>query len=115
MQAIDPAVATAMSLGVAVLLSTLYAVYLKARKGDYSPRYTWLTVVIGVGGTGLIIAARLFLLPLPPFTDAHATLVWAWWMCLFHFIATGTPIIIWQLTQDNVARAEANGRGHMED
>lgn len=81
-----------------LLAGTLYALFLEfvLRRHYELSGYTWATVAWGVMQTGLFVAARLLLAPLPALeTDALAW--WSWWLWTGSFIASGTPVIIWQL------------------
>lgn len=76
------------TIGYAFLLEAL------RRNPDrsYVPRWTWLTVVVGVAIVGAFVALHLWALPAAPEPDRWQ--VWLAW--LFHFIAGGIPIIAWQ-------------------
>lgn len=80
------------------LATSLYALALERLRRDprrtYAPRWTWLTVVIGVAIVGAFVALRLAL-EVPPLTG-QALAWWEWWVWVGHFVAGGAPIVIWQ-------------------
>ena len=56
------------------IAAALYAVFLQLLGKVYEPRWTWLTVVVGVGLVMLGAAARIAFLPLPELADVGAAL-----------------------------------------
>jgi len=90
-----------MSLTIAAtfILCCLYAFLLERLGKAYEPRWTWLTVVVGVGVVMLGVAARITLLPLPALPPG-ALAWWVWLQTAWHFCAGGAPIIIWQIWQE---------------
>lgn len=87
------------------LLSCLYALLLEWSGKAYEPDYTWLTVTIGVSYTGAGVALRLWLGPLP-FAGPAELVWWTWRLWACSFVASGTPIILWQLWQARRRLAE---------
>ena len=65
-------------------------------KRRYEPDHTWVTVVWGTAQTGLILAARLALAPVPDLAGADLAW-WVWWLWTWSFAAGGLPIIAWQV------------------
>ena len=83
----------------AAATSTLYALVLEAiGKEHYEPDYTVVTVAAGVALTGGWVALRLALAPLPNL-QGRALAWWVWRQVLWMFVATGSPITIWQVWQ----------------
>lgn len=80
---------TAAGLALALVLE-----YVLHRR--YEDRWTWLTVVWGVGQVGLLVAARLALAP-PPALPPDAIAWWVWRLTFWSFVAAGFPIILWQI------------------
>lgn len=78
--------------GYALLLESLR----RRPEWSYVPRWTWLTVVIGVAIVGAFVALHLWVLPAAPEPDRWQ--VWRVWF--LHFIAGGIPIIAWQDVTD---------------
>lgn len=76
--------------------TTGYALLLESLRRDpersYAPRWTWLTVVIGVSLVGGFAALHLWALPLVPVVGRWDV----WWIVAWHFVAGGAPIIAWQ-------------------
>jgi hypothetical protein len=85
-----------------LLLTWAYSLGLRRIRTTYIPRWTWATVVAGVTLVGLVVAARLFLLPLPAY-QGELLAAWVWWQWVWHFVAGGLPIIWWQLDEDRRA------------
>lgn len=80
------------------IAAALYAAVLEfGFKRRYEPGYTWLTVVWGTAQTGLLIAVRLLLAPLPTGLTGSELVWWGWWLWTNSFVAAGLPIIIWQV------------------
>lgn len=80
-------------------LCSLYAVVLERLGKAYEPRWTWLTVVLGVALVMLGVAARIILVPLPDMAGV-ALAWWVWETTGWHFVAGGAPIVIWQIWQE---------------
>jgi hypothetical protein len=82
-------------------VASLYAYVLEVTlQRRYEPRGTWMTVVVGTALVGLLVAARLALAPLPTITGEG--MAWyVWWIVTYSFVASGSPIIIWQLALRN--------------
>ena len=78
--------------------TTAYAVALELMNKRYETRWTWVMVVAGVAMVGAATARR-FAKPLPPL-EGRALAWWCWRQVALHFVAGGTPIIIWQIWQD---------------
>lgn len=81
------------------IAAALYAVFLQLLGKAYEPRWTWLTVVVGVGLVMLGAAARIRFLPLPALAGADLAW-WVWWQVAWHFCTGGAPIIVWQIWQE---------------
>lgn len=78
----------ALVYSTAILVSALYATALN-RNHEWSPNWTWLTVVIGVGYTLMLTAIIVLSQPTTgPQALIHTVLM---------FMATGGPIILWQI------------------
>ncbi|KAB8140735.1 hypothetical protein F8S13_22270 [Chloroflexia bacterium SDU3-3] len=80
------------------LLASAYAALLQRIQRLYDPDFTWLTVVVGVGFTLAGVALRLVVGGLPPLSGKAL----AWWVVGRYagaFLASGLPIIGWQLWQ----------------
>ena len=80
------------------LVSCLYALLLELLQRRYEPDLTWLTIVIGVAYTGVGVALRLRHGSIP-FVGPLDLVWWEWWLWFWSFVASGTPIILWQLWQ----------------
>ena len=78
---------------------SLYAIVLDRLGKAYEPRWTWLTVVVGVGLVMLGVAGRIALIPLPELAGVELAW-WVWRTTAWHFVAGGAPIIIWQVWQE---------------
>lgn len=84
------------------LTTTAYALLLERFRSDaehhYAPRWTWVTVVVGVAIVGLYVAwhGAIFV----PWGSPEAVFWWAWWVMFYHFVAGGLPIIVWQVVVD---------------
>ena len=103
----------------ATLSSGLYALALEALGSErYEPDLTVLTVMGGVGLTGGWVALRLALAPLPAGLPDLALAWWVWWVTFWMFVATGAPIVAWQVWQSRVRLAallaylRSHGHGH---
>lgn len=96
-----PPIAT-VSYALLFLSTTAYAIVLEHLRRDvvrtYAPRWTWLTVVIGVAIVGAFVALHQALYI--PHAYPYDVAWWAWWVWVGHFVAGGAPIIIWQLIVD---------------
>lgn len=82
--------------------TSAYALILERFRRDathhYAPRWTWVTVVVGVAIVGAFVALHL-LAGIP--TGNAATVAWrVWWIWFWHFVAGGAPIIAWQVIVD---------------
>lgn len=83
-----------VTYAVQFFAAILYAIVLEqVFKRRYEPDYTWVTVVWGNAQVGGIIAARLLLAP-PPAGDL---VWWGWGLWFWSFVASGLPIIFWQV------------------
>lgn len=89
---------TVATCGGLAVTTTAYALFLRANKRRYIHRWTWATVALGVGIVLGWVAFR-FGLPVEGVPSA-ALLGWAWMITFAHFVAGGTPIIIWQVAED---------------
>lgn len=82
----------------AIGTAAAYAYGLERTNRAYEPDFTWVTVVAGVALTGGWCAARLAY-GRPVAGDAADGAWWMWWLTVRMFVATGTPVVAWQLWQ----------------
>lgn len=83
----------------AAISSGLYAVFLEWLGKALEPDWIWFEVFIGVVLTGAWVGALIRWGDVPV---ALPPMELAWWVCwrwIFMFIATGGPIIAWQIGQ----------------
>jgi hypothetical protein len=97
---------TTLSCIAMAIATTCYAIYLRSKRGAYAPRWTWLTVVVGVSIVLAVVGIRLLFLPLPALPPGYSAddlvrwaFQWALLQVIWHFVFGGAPIIIWQITQ----------------
>jgi hypothetical protein len=89
-----------------LLTASLYAITLeKIGRENYEPDWTVVTVMIGVALTGGWVALRIAYAPLPALAGA-ALAWWVWWLMFWMFVATGTPITLWQVWQSRQRLAD---------
>lgn len=87
-----------------LLSAALYAYWLEQRERKYHPDVTWLNVARGIALTGGWVAVRIA--QGAPGGDADRGARWAWWVTLRMFIATGIPVVGWELlAQDGRAKS----------
>jgi hypothetical protein len=88
-----------LSYLVQVIAAAAYAWFLEkvVTRERYERDKTYLTVIWGVFQTGLIVAGRLVLFPLPPLSNAPQAVWWTWWYFVLSFAASGLPIVYWQV------------------
>lgn len=86
----------------ATLTSTLLAVTLhRAGRKTYEPNGTIWLIYLGVALTGLWVALRIWIAPLPEL--AGQAMAWWTWLLVFRmFCAMAGPITAWQLWQYRV-------------
>lgn len=75
----------------ASLSAAAYAVWLEMRPRKYHPDVTWPNVTGGIVLTGAWVAVRYAAERRP------RSLWWAWWQTTAMFIATGVPVVAWEL------------------
>lgn len=82
-----------------IVLAAVYAWFLEKviTRERYERDKTYLTVIWGVFQTGMIAAARLAWFELPPLASAPLAVWWAWWYFVLSFVASGAPVIYWQV------------------
>lgn len=78
--------------------SAVYCLILELLNKRLEPDFTWVEVVIGVALTGCWIAARGTLGDLPDVTG-DAMFWWTCWLWVYMFLATGLPVVAWQIWQ----------------
>lgn len=84
------------------LLGAVYSWFLEQIHDVYSPRQTWLAVVIGNGAvvdTILILDRQLGI-------EIDGVLV------LYVMVAWGAPVVLWQLWQNRQREKQVNGKDH---
>lgn len=101
-----PDLYTLATCALLAILTWGYTLLLRGPLSSYEPRWTWLTVVVGVALVGAGVAARMFLLPIPAYEGA-TLLAWGWWMWVWHFTAGGLPVVWWQIDHDHKALQRA--------
>jgi len=83
---------------LAAFSASLYALILQfVGRETYEPDFTVVTVMIGVAITGGWVAVR-FIGPIPDLPPAELVW-WAWRVMFWMFVATGLPVVVWQIWQ----------------